>query len=585
MIFLLKRLWKHIGRNRKIQFILLLILTIFTSFAEILSLGALLPFLTALSDPDLLFDNSNMRPLWQYLKINTSQSLLFPLAIIFSGAAVLAGGMRLLQGWANVKFSFSTGADLSITVYRKTLYQPYSVHVGRNSSAIINAASVKTEGVIGGSIIPVVTIITSGVILVSIMSSLIFIDAVVAISSFIGFGVVYSFIIFFTKRRLATNGLLIARESDQVIKCLQEGLGGIRDVLIDGAQEIYCDLYRRSIVPQKNAQANNQFISQSPRFVIEAIGMVLIATLAIWLIRQPEGISKVIPILGTLAFGAQRMLPALQQVYAGWSSLQSGAASLRDVLELLEQPMSKDINTNQRKVGFTNSLELREVSFKYQGDKAPYVLKGINISIKKGSKVGIVGPTGSGKSTLLDIIMGLLSPTKGSLFLDGVRISESNLRGWQKNIAHVPQSIFLADISIEENIAFGVPKENINSSRVRVAAKKAQISTFIESLPNQYNSYVGERGVRLSGGQRQRIGIARALYKKSDIIVFDEATSSLDNQTEIAVMEAIDSLEKNLTSIIIAHRISTLKNCDVIFELRNGTIHSIGTYKDFAISR
>ena len=274
--------------------------------------------------------------------------------------------------------------------------------------------------------------------------------------------------------------------------------------------------------------------------------MVLIATLAIWLIRQPEGISKVIPILGTLAFGAQRMLPALQQVYAGWSSLQSGAASLRDVLELLEQPMSKDINTNQRKVGFTNSLELREVSFKYQGDKAPYVLKGINISIKKGSKVGIVGPTGSGKSTLLDIIMGLLSPTKGSLFLDGVRISESNLRGWQKNIAHVPQSIFLADISIEENIAFGVPKENINSSRVRVAAKKAQISTFIESLPNQYNSYVGERGVRLSGGQRQRIGIARALYKKSDIIVFDEATSSLDNQTEIAVMEAIDSLEKEL---------------------------------------
>ena len=243
------------------------------------------------------------------------------------------------------------------------------------------------------------------------MSSLIFIDAVVAISSFIGFR---SFIhLSFLPRRLATNGLLIARESDQVIKCLQGAWWNKR--CLDRWRTKFIVAFTEDQLFLKKAQANNQFISQSPRFVIEAIGMVLIATLAIWLIRQPEEFLKLYQFLGHW-LSVRRGCYQLFKVYAGWSSLQSGAASLRDVLELLEQPMSKDINTNQRKVGFTNTLELREVSFKYQGDKAPYVLKGINISIKKGSKVGIVGPTGSGKSTLLDIIMGLLSPTKEIYF-------------------------------------------------------------------------------------------------------------------------------------------------------------------------
>jgi len=274
---------------------------------------------------------------------------------------------------------------------------------------------------------------------------------------------------------------------------------------------VYCDVYGRAVFPLRRAQGNNQFINQSPRFGIEAIGMILIASLAYWLVGQPGGFAKAVPILGTLAFGAQRMLPALQQVYGSWTSLLGNAASLKDVLELLEQPVPEYLSrAGAADMQFEKEISLRNLSFRYAPD-APEVLAGIDLLIPKGSRVGFIGSTGSGKSTLLDIVMGLLSPTSGTLQVDNAVLTPENQRAWQRHIAHVPQSIFLADSSIEENIAFGVPKEKIDHERVRLAAKQAQIAGVIESMPKQYKTFVGERGVRLSGGQRQRIGIARAL--------------------------------------------------------------------------
>jgi ATP-binding cassette subfamily B protein len=308
--------------------------------------------------------------------------------------------------------------------------------------------------------------------------------------------------------------------------------------------------------------------------------MLLIIALAYSLAQQDDGIAKAIPILGALALGAQRMLPVLQQAFSAWSSIQSGQASLSDTLELLEQPLPSHADQGSiRPLTFTRSISLQQLWFRY-APQSSYVLQDVSFAIAKGSRVGFMGTTGSGKSTLLDIVMGLLQPTDGTLVVDDCVITSVNNRSWQTHIAHVPQAIFLADTTIEENIAFGVPKNQIDHKRVCQAAKQAQIAETIELWPERYQTFVGERGIRLSGGQRQRIGIARALYKQADIIIFDEATSALDSDTEQAVMHAIESLGQDLTLLIIAHRLTTLKSCSQIIELEDGEIKRIGSYQD-----
>ena len=576
---LLKRLWHHISPRRRGQFSLLLVLMLLASFAEIVSIGAVLPFLGALTSPERIFNLPTFQPFIQVLKLTEANQLILPLTIAFAVAAIIAGGMRLLLLWATMRLSYAAGADLSLSIYRRTLYQPYAVHCARNSSEIINGISNKTGNAIN-TIINILSLISSSIILAAILFALLVLDPTIALLAFVGFALIYAFIISFTRSRLQKNSEIYARESTQVIKWLNEGLGGIRDVLIDGSQAAYCQIYSNADIPLRRVQGDNMFISSSPRYAMEALGMTLIAMLAYSLAQQPSGIAKALPILGTLALGAQRLLPVLQQIYSSWTSIRGGQATLQDVLELLDQALPNYANELvAQPLTFKNFIRFNQVSFRYDG-QTPYVLKNVSLNIDKGSRVGIIGETGSGKSTLIDILMGLLHPTYGALEIDSEIIKPANYRGWQAHIAHVPQAIFLADSSIEENIAFGVPKDQIDHKRVRLAAKQAQISASIEGWPKQYQTFVGERGIRLSGGQRQRIGIARALYKKADVIIFDEATSALDNETEQAVMDAIDGLSKDLTLLIIAHRLTTLKNCTQIVELGDGGIKQVGTYQD-----
>jgi ATP-binding cassette subfamily B protein len=566
LIQLLNRLWGHISRSRRRQFGLQLVLVIAVSLAEIFSIGAVLPFLGALTNPQRIFELPLAQPVIHLLGITTSNQLLLLITIAFGLASLLAGVLRLVLLWASTRLSFAAGADLSISMYRRTLYQPYAVHVSRNSSEIINGISSKT-GVLVGAVYSVLTLLSSSMILVTILIALLSIDPLIALSAFGGFSLIYLIIIRLTQRRQLAESFIIADQSTQVIKSLQEGLGGIRDILIDGTQEAYCHIYRNADSSLRRAQGNNQFINQSPRYGVEALGMVLIAALAYSLAQQSDGIVKAIPILGALALGAQRLLPILQQAYQAWSSLQGGQASLVDALDLLDQPLPEFANKLATKpILFKQDIRLNQLGFRYSL-KTPWILKNLNLTIAKGSRVGFVGATGSGKSTLLDILMGLLQATQGELEIDGQTITLKNCRSWQAHIAHVPQAIFLADSTIAENIAFGIPKDQINFEKVKEAAKQAQIAQTIESWEKQYETVVGERGIRLSGGQRQRIGIARALYKENiDVIIFDEATSALDNDTEKAVMEAIEGLSKDLTILVIAHRLSTLKFCTQIVQ-------------------
>lgn len=576
---LLSRLWQHISPRRRGQFGLLLVLMLLASFAEILSIGAVLPFLGVLTAPERVFEHPAAQPLIQALGLNTPEQLLLPLTIAFGMAALMAGAMRLLLLWTSTRLSFATGADLSISIYRRTLYQPYAVHIARNSSEIINGISNKTSGVIN-TIMMLLTLVGSSVMLVAILAALLSVDPVIALGAFGGFGFIYAFIIRLTRNRQLINSQRIAYESTQVIKSLQEGLGGIRDVLIDGSQAAYCKIYRNADYPLRHAQGSSAFISGSPRYGMEALGMMLIAALAYTLAQQSDGIAKAIPVLGALALGAQRLLPVLQQAYAAWSSIQGGQASMQDTLELLDQPLPDYADQSAAKpLPFRQQINLKQLSFRYS-PQTPWVLHNLNLTIAKGSRVGFIGSTGSGKSTLLDIVMALLPPTEGTLEIDGQPITIANHRTWQAHIAHVPQAIFLADSTIEENIAFGVPKDQIDHERIRQAARQAQIADIIETWPEQYQTFVGERGIRLSGGQRQRIGIARALYKQADVIIFDEATSALDNETEQAVMQAIEGLSGDLTILIIAHRLTTLKNCTQIVELADGGIMRTGIYQE-----
>jgi ATP-binding cassette, subfamily B, bacterial PglK len=566
------RLWPHIAPRRKKQLVLLLFVMIFASFAEVISIGAVLPFLGVLTEPEKVFNHELAQPIINLLKLAQPRDLLLPLTLLFIVAAIVSGAARLLLLWLQTRLGHAIGADFSIEIYQRTLYQPYQVHLSRNSSQVIAGVSGKVNQVVYQGLLPLLTVTSSTLILTVIVTALIAIEPWVALIAFGGFGSIYLLITLVTKKRLAANSQKISKNSSQVIKALQEGLGGIRDVLIDGTQKTYCSIYRTADISLRRAQANNSILGGSPRFLIEALGISLIALLAYGISGREAGFAQAIPILGALALGAQRLLPVMQQLYQSWSSLKAGQASLNDVLDLIGQPLPDHLNEPlPQPIKFADSIRINNISFRYS-DQGPQVLSKINLEIKKGRRVGFMGTTGSGKSTLLDIVMGLLPPTSGALEVDGTAITTKNYRAWQAHIAHVPQAIFLADISIAENIAFGVPLEKIDMQRVKSAAAKAQIAQTIESWDKQYQTLVGERGVRLSGGQRQRIGIARALYKQADVIVFDEATSALDNETETSVMDAINAIGSDITVLMVAHRLSTLEGCDVVYQVSDGKI-------------
>lgn len=576
---LLLRLWRHLSTRRRRQFALLLALMLVSVFAEIVSLGAVLPFIGVLAAPEMMFEQPFIADLARAAGIESADKLVLPLTIVFALAATVSGAIRMLLVWVSTRFTFTTGADLSMQVYLRTLYQPYRVHIGRSSSEIISGITTKVGGTMLGVLLPFVTLVSSTMLLIAIMSTLIVIDPFAALVAAGGFGGSYALITWFTRRKLRRNSQRIAAEQTRVVKALQEGLGGIRDVLLDGTQPVYCRVYRQADQPLRRAQGNNIFIAQSPRYVMEAAGMVLIAVLAYGLSRQPGGIASALPVLGALALGAQRMLPALQQAYASWAGMAGSHGLLADTIELLDQPVPQELLLPPPAPLILNEeVRFQNVSFRYTED-GPWVLEGLDLGITKGARVGLVGCTGSGKSTTVDLLMGLLTPTRGEILVDGKPLHGERIRAWQRTIAHVPQTIYLADATLAENIAFGVPRSDIDMDRVREAARRAQIADFIESAPQAYEALVGERGVRLSGGQRQRIGIARALYKEASVLVLDEATSALDNLTEQGVMEAIESLDRDLTIVLIAHRLSTVRRCDTIVELDRGRAVARGSYE------
>lgn len=574
---LLFGIWRHLSLNRRIQLGLLLLVMLASGVAELVSLGAVLPFLAVLSDPESLMQQSLVKAFAIRMGLTTPNQLLLPVTLIFASTAVVAALTRLFNLWLNLRLAAAVGSDLSCEAYRLTLYQPYSVHLQRNTAEIITGVTDQIRITVL-SLNAFLQLITSCVVVLSLLAGLMLIDAPVALTAMALFIAAYGALSITVRSDLQTNSLLIARAYSRQVKALQEGLGAIRDILLDGTQSTYLQIYQQTDRSQRKLQAKNSFLGAFPRYALEALGIVVIALFGYSLVLHQGAGAFVLPRLGALALGAQRLLPAMQQVYGGWASLKGSNAAIQSVLSMLNQSAPLTI-TAAKASSLFNTLRFDKVQFCYSPGQ-PEVLQELNLEIRRGESVGIIGSTGSGKSTTIDLIMGLLVPTSGLVLVDGCDLHDSKhperLISWRSKIAHVPQNIYLADSSIAENIAFGVPLQDIDFSRVKQAAQKAQISSFIESSSNGYESFVGERGIRLSGGQRQRIGIARALYRTPKILLFDEATSALDNLTEKAVISSITSLGKSITLVMIAHRLSTLSNCDRVICLEKGKLVSDG---------
>lgn len=574
MLNLVLDLWGKLKPKRKKQFFLLLILIILSTVSELFAIGGVIPFIAAITKPEILMENEFFGVILVLLEpiISLNETNIhFFITFVFISAVILSGAIRLLLLYVNTKLSFATGNDISVEIYRRTLYQSYEVHLLQNSSEVVSSILIKAKRMIGSVIMPIINIIIAAFFLFFLFLFFLKLNPMIFLYGVIFFGFIYFSIGFIFKKKLFNAGLTESREHQKVMQLLMEGLGGIRDVIIDNKQDFHISLFSNSDYKLRKAAALTTFLSSSPRFIIETVLILGLCLFTLFIFDSKQSIENYLPLIGSIALGSQRLLPILQNAFQSWANLKSVSPILSEILAFLDLPLKSNYKLGESELIFNQEIRFSNVSFKYQGSDR-LVLNDLSFLIKKGTKIGIKGETGSGKSTLIDILMGLLTPTSGKLFVDNQELNPSNVKEWQKQLAHVPQSIFLLDASIKENIALGVPLNEIDEELVRLSAKHAMIEDFIDELPDKWNTKIGERGARLSGGQRQRIGLSRALYKRANFIVLDEATSALDQETEKSVMQSINNLGGEITVVIVAHRLSTLEACDEVFEVRNGKL-------------
>jgi ATP-binding cassette, subfamily B, bacterial PglK len=494
--------------------------------------------------------------------------------------ALLAGAIRLQLTWFTHTFVSRLAHDLAVDIQNRTLLQPYKFHLEQSTSPLI-ATLEKVQGLVGQVLLPLLQAVIAAVLAAFIIGALLLVDPATALGAATIFCGVYVLVSVVTRKRLAANSALLGKAFDQRIRIVQESAGGIRDIIIDGSQPVHLSAFSRIDRRLNDARATTAFIGAAPRFVIEALGVALIAVVAVVVWNRDGSITAALPILGALALGAQRLLPLIQTVYHAWAHIAGHRSFLAQVLNLLNMQKPKEFTDARTTtpLPFTDRITLERVSFAYPTRRSP-AIHDVTLEIPAGAQVALTGRTGSGKTTLADLLMGLLEPSEGQIRIDGVPLTTENWHRWRRNIAHVPQAIFLADSSIAENIALGSTTDPDQLVRVMDAARKAQLHEFIESLPDSYDTIVGERGIRLSGGQRQRLGIARAIYKNAVVLVLDEPTSALDAETEAAVMQALESIrEEGRTIVTISHRPSALVRCDLVARLRNGQLVEVGTFE------
>jgi ABC-type multidrug transport system fused ATPase/permease subunit len=563
----LRRLYSILppGHRREAWVIVLLVLA--SAVTEVATIGAVIPFLSLLANNSHSAASAWISPFFRFVGASSQEGQLLAATAFLCVAAVGAGIIRILLVFYTQSFVFRFGHRLSVEIQRRTLLQPFAWHSAHNSSqqlATIAKAEIATTGVL----LPLAQSVAAAVLIAFVAALLVQIAPFATIVAGLGIGGAYYGLAALARSRLESNSQHLNRAFEERIKVLQEGLGGIRDVILDGSQSSVLDRFRNADLRVARSLANSSFVSTIPRFLIESAGIVAIAALALFLTAREGGLAAAIPMLGALALGAQRLLPLVQQVYNGWSTVAANRSVLEDLLARLELEIPEVAEPAPR-LPFSKRIEFRNVSFTY-ADRRHAAVSDLTFAIGRGSRVALVGPTGSGKSTTADLLMGLLEPTSGSILVDGTALTRDNQQSWRANVAHVPQMPFLADTSIARNIALS---GEVDMEKIRSSAALAQLDKFIDTLPQGYETHVGERGARLSGGQLQRLAITRAIYKDAPLLVLDEATSALDTETEAAILFAINRLQQQgRTIVIISHRETTIVGCDSIIQLKKGRL-------------
>lgn len=546
---------------------------------EVAGVASIGPFMAVVSDPDIIRENQNLTIIYTYFEYDSDNEFLVSLGLIVLLMLITSNAFTALITWRITLFVKMQNHYLSMKLMEKYLYQPYLYFLGKNSAELGKNILIEVGRSIEGVILPVMLTASKIVVTLCIVGFLVFIDPFIALAILLVLGGAYLIIFKLVKDRLSKIGKLTKEMILSRFKITNEAMSGIKDLKLRNNEEEFIRRFESPSEDLARFSSQSSLISTLPRYALEALAFGGIVSIIIVLIISGKKGNEVIPIISLYALAGYRLMPALQIIYAGVTGSRYNYPALRtliDDLSRLKTYKDPELTSNQ-KCDFSKAIELRDISFSYpQSEKE--IIDTFNLKIEKNTTIGIVGATGSGKTTLVDIILCLLRPHKGHIYIDEKKINNQNMISWQKNLGYVPQTIYLTDDTLENNIAFGIPEDEIDISKVKQAAKWAQLDKFINGLPEGYNTLVGERGVRLSGGQRQRIGIARALYHNPKVLVMDEATSSLDRITENIIIETINNFSHKKTIIMVAHRLATIKECDVIHIIDSGRVIDSGDY-------
>ena len=578
-----KKLLFLLSPHERKQAGLLLLMILIMALLDMIGVASILPFMAVLTNPSLVETNSILNTMFKVssiIGVENSQQFLFSLGILVLVLLVISLVFKAITSYAQARFVQMRQYSIGKRVVEGYLYQPYSWFLNRNSADLGKTILSEVEAVVGGGITPVMELIAKGTVAISILALLIVADPKLSIIVGITLGGVYGIIYKLARNYLNQIGEERLKDNQLRFTAISEAFGAAKEVKVGGLEEIYI---KRFADPAKNYARNlasSKVITQLPRFALEAIAFGGVMLVILYLMAKTGSFNNALPIISLYVFAGYRLMPAIQQMYNSLNAITFVGPSINKLYDDIKSLKNFNSSKHQSILPLENEIILKNIHYNYPNSSRT-ILKNLNINIPAKNTVGLVGATGSGKTTTVDIILSLLEPQKGSLEVDGQVITKNNSRAWQRSIGYVPQQIYLSDNTVAANIAFGVDPHNINQKVVEKVSKIANLHEFVtKELPKNYQTTIGERGVRLSGGQRQRIGIARAIYHNPKVLILDEATSALDNLTEKAVMDAIDNLGKNITIILIAHRLSTVKKCDRIYLLDKGELKNEGTFEE-----
>ncbi len=583
MFNLTKRLINVFSPRQTRQYFALQFLVLIMAFGEIIGIASIIPFMALVGDMSLIEQNKFISNVYKFTAISNESQFIFLVGICVLLTLLISALISMLTLWRLSMFANKVGADIADSLYFYYIKQNWLFHASGSSAEMIKKINNETTRLTNLVLMPMMQINARIVFIFILILFVFFYDPKVAIVGFSIFFIGYLFLFMLVRIRLEKNGIAISEVYENRLRLMNEAFGGIKDILLLGRDKSFIDKFHKTGKRLSYSQGTNTALAQTPRYLIELVAFGSMILLVLYLVASFDGdLGKIIPRLSVYAVAGIKLMPAFQQTYHYLALLKGNISAFESIEEDLSKALalkSDHINMSDDIIRPEDNIELENILFKYDGKKDS-AINNLSIKIPVNSIIGLVGPSGSGKSTIVDIILGLIEPQKGNLKVDNVLIDNNNSRLWQNSIGFVPQSIFLSEGTISENIAFGIEKNEIDIDKVNNALKLSNLYEFVQNLDLGVDTKVGERGVQLSGGQRQRIGIARALYNDSDILIFDEATSSLDGLTEKTIMESIQNFSGEKTIIIVAHRLKTIQNCDQIFFIDNGEVIDKGSYAE-----